>query len=678
MSDLNYEDSVSVLKGVGDSVKEKLSKIGIHTIGDLIENIPRSFDDYSRVTSISQVKPSKVTLKAHIVNVKSRYSKNGLPIVEAVARDASGQLHVTWFNQPYIKNTIKPDIEYFISGEFAQNYRYFSITNPKIEPVSSFPKHTARLVPLYGLTKGLQATTLRKLTAQALERTRISEVLPEWIVEELDLLPRQEAIKAIHFPQDLSVFEKAKSRLAFEELFVIMLASELNRQEYARLNSYAHKIKDSALKEFTSQLPFSLTQSQRIAAWKLLSLMKQAHPMNSLLQGDVGSGKTVVSLLVALNAIENQAQVALMAPTEILASQHMKTIESLLPAKYKNSIALLTGSLSKKDKEKVRAEVKSGEKYLIIGTHALLQDSVDFNNLQLVIVDEQHRFGVAQRKALQKKAKKMPHVLHMSATPIPRSIALTLYGELDVVDIEKKPSSRKPVHTHIISPDYRKKLYTKKVHEVIERGEQVFVVAPLIEDGESSNVLSVEKLSKDIKKYLPDARIAVVHGKLTADQKEAVMKEVKDAQVDILVATTVIEVGIDIPNATVMIVESADRFGLAQLHQLRGRVGRGEKESVCFLVPSTSAVSKRLAVMESEHNGYKLAEYDLDLRGPGAIYGTIQHGALDLRIANISDKKLIETSRETAKKFIAKGEKLVQYPKIHRSVEDIRAITNLN
>lgn len=681
MASANLTDTspVQYLHGVGESVATKLSKIGIETAGDLVENIPRSFDDYSRVVEISKVRPGKVTLKASIHNVKSRYSKNGLPITEAVARDGTGQLQLTWFSQPYIKNSIKPDTEYYISGEFAKNYRYFSIVNPKIELASAFPKHTARLVPNYRLTKGLSAHTMRKLIATALDSIDIKETLPAWIIEDLSLVSRDEALRAVHFPSDMNAFESAKKRLGFEELFSVMLASELNRKDFAEHNSFIHRVKERELKNFTDNLPFTLTDNQKIAAWKLLGMTTQDTPMNSLLQGDVGSGKTVVALLVAVNAIANGAQVALMAPTELLASQHYETIRNMLPLSLQRQTALLTGSLNTKDKKQTQDSIKSGEISLIVGTHALVQDKVAFKNLEFVIVDEQHRFGVNQRKALQNKADKMPHVLHMSATPIPRSIALTLYGELDVVTIKKKPSNRRPIKTSIISSDNRKDYYTKHVQTVIDRGEQVFVVAPLISDSEkSAQKYSVEKVSSELGRWLPDATIKVIHGKLSQEEKDEIMLEMKRGKVDVLIATTVIEVGIDIPNATLMVIENADSFGLAQLHQLRGRVGRGDKQSNCVLVSTSQDANQRLRALESETSGFKLAEYDLELRGPGAIYGSMQHGALDLRIAKISDTALIESAREQAKKFITMGEKLVKYQALDMRVASVRAITNLN
>lgn len=673
------DTSLRHLKGVGDVVWQRLQKLHLKTVNDLVENLPRGFEDFSRITKISQVRPGKVTIQASIHDVATRYSKNGLLIVEAVARDGSGQLQLTWFNQPYIKKTIKKETEYYISGEFAKNYRFFAITNPRIELVSRFPKHTARLVPLYRLTKGLSAHTLRNLIANALQTIKIQETLPEWVRNELELMPRDTALRTIHFPDDMTMFEQAKRRLAFEELFVIMLASELNRREFAKNNSFQHRIHDTVLRKFTNSLPYTLTDDQKIAAWKLLKKTTEDKPMNALLQGDVGSGKTVVSLLLAVNSLENGAQVAYMAPTELLAQQHYQTMKDLLPKGYKNNMVLLTGSLSTSEKKAAQESIITGDKTFIIGTHALIQEKAIYKNLQLVIVDEQHRFGVEQRKALQNKANKMPHVLHMSATPIPRSIALTLYGEVDIVSIKQKPSDRQTVSTKIISSDNRKELYQKRVLALIEDGEQVFVVTPLIEDSENlENKYSVEKVSKELGRWLPKARISVIHGKMKQQEKDAIMKKVKDGVVDLLIATTVIEVGIDIPNATMMVIENADSYGLAQLHQLRGRVGRGDKKSFCVLVSTENEATKRLQVMENEHSGFKLAEYDLELRGPGAIYGNMQHGALDLRIANISDRKLIETARAYANTFCEKGEKLIKYPTLDKHVSEIRSITNLN
>jgi ATP-dependent DNA helicase RecG len=673
------DDSITYIKGVGPAVAEKFRKLRIETVKDLVDYVPRRYDDFSHVMRVSQIRPGPVTLQVKIGAVKSRYSRKGLHMTEAMASDDTGSVKLVWFNQPYRAQSLKNDELYFVSGEFAQNYRYFAITNPACELVSSFPVNTARLVPQYRLTKGLGAAQIRKVMKSAILQYTAPETLPTWILEQEDLMPKFSALKEMHFPESLEALSNAKKRLGFEEVFELTLASELNKQVYKNEHSYEIPFQESLTKKFVSSLPFNLTNDQRKVAWAIFQDMSSGTPMNRLVEGDVGSGKTVVAVLSALGAMQAGFQIAFMAPTELLANQHAKSLQDLLQAVgYHEKLLLLTGSMSTKQKEVAYKAIKSGDAQLIVGTHALFQDKVVFNKLGLIIVDEQHRFGVEQRKKLQAKANEQPHVLSMTATPIPRSLALTLYGEMDVSIIAEMPPGRIPVHTEIHIPESREKLY-ENIGLEIEKGRQVFVVCPQIEEDEAGR-LSVKKIHDQLsKKWLKNYRIGLLHGKMKADEKDAVMQAFVSRELDVLVATTVIEVGVNVPNASVMVIEGADKFGLAQLHQLRGRVGRGTESSNCYLVLAENGEpSPRLRLLETENNGFVLAEYDLELRGPGAIYGTMQHGELDLRVAKLTDIKLISSAREAAKQFIEKGESLLKYPQLKARVDRLRTITNLN
>lgn len=671
---------VRTIRGVGDAVAKLLDKLGLHTVEDLVENVPREYIDYSHVSPIRDIAPGTVTIKARLHSIKGRYSKRGLHITEALASDETGSVRIMWFNQPYRAQSLKQDEMYYISGDFASSYKYLVINNPSCELVSDFPLHTARLVPKYRLTKGLTAHQLRRFTKNAFEQMTIIESLPQWLIKEQSLISRQEALFAMHFPDDLKKLEAAKRRIGFDELFEMVLASELNKREYAKVSTVSVPFNEEAVQNFVTSLPYKLTDHQRAAAWSILQDMTVGHPMNRLVEGDVGSGKTVVAAIAIVNVVAGGLQAALMAPTELLAAQHAQSLVSLLPPSLASKVVLLSGSMNQKQKTVAKAAINSGDAAIVIGTHALFQSDVAFHNLGLVIIDEQHRFGVEQRKKLQAKADTLPHVLHMTATPIPRSLMLTLYGEMEVSIIAEKPPGRSEITTKICQPESRQKLYQSVVRHV-QSGEQAFVVCPQIEEGEPSagRTLSVTAIHKQIAQWCKPLRVGLLHGKLKSDEKEQVMQDFVNKKYDILVSTTVIEVGVDVPNATIMIIEGADRFGLAQIHQLRGRVGRGNLPGWCFLVLSENkAANRRLRLLENESDGFKLAEYDLELRGPGAIYGTVQHGALDLRVAKITDVKLIATARKSAKAFIDRGENLLHYPWLHERVNRLRTITNLN
>lgn len=678
---MRLESPLTDVKGVGEQLAKKFAGINVTSINDLIDYFPRRYDDYSMVTPIRDMSPGPVTIQAVIKQVKGRYVRRGMHVTEAVASDETGSVKLVWFNQPYRESGTKKDQDYFISGEFALKAGRFSITSPSMELVSSFPVNTARIIPIYRETKGLKSAQIRKVLSKVIPMIRkLPETLPAWVIKEYSLMSRAEAVEMIHFPKSPEHLKTARKRLGFEEVFGLALAALLNKKELLLERAVAIDFNEQLAKDFVSHLPFKLTDDQRKVVWQIYKDMEKTQPMNRLVEGDVGSGKTVVAVMAAMMAMRQGFQVALMAPTELLARQHAESlVEMLTPLGYEHKVGLLVGGLSAGQKREMHARIKAGDVQLMVGTHALIQDKVDMHKLGLVIVDEQHRFGVEQRKALQAKAGHALHVLNMTATPIPRSLALTLYGELDISVIAAKPAGRKPIQTKIVSPNSRAQLY-ERIENELQAGRQMFVVCPLVSESDLLPVKSAEETFKELQKgAFKKYRIGLLHGKMKPDQKDAVMQQFAKHELDILVATTVIEVGVNVPNATVMLVENAERFGLAQVHQLRGRVGRSEHQGYCYLMMGDSnAPSRRLRALETSSDGFALAELDLEIRGPGAIYGTMQHGQLDLRVAKLTDTKLIAAARNSATKFLDQNDDLVQYKELYDRVQRLRAVTNLN
>jgi len=563
--------------------------------------------------------------------------------------------------------------------------------NPTVELVSDFPVNTARIVPIYRETKGLTSRQIRAALEQAMPAIRaLPDTLPVWLIKKQKLMSRAEALEMMHFPRDGAALERARDRLGFEEVFVLTLAALRNKYEMQLEQAPAVPFLESVAREFVSHLPFKLTDAQRATTWQIFQDIGKPQPMNRLVEGDVGSGKTVVAAMAAVMVLHHNHQVALMAPTELLARQHAETIQRLLtPLGYGDKIGLLVGGMKTAQKQAARDHIASGDIRFIVGTHALIQDSVDMTRLELVIIDEQHRFGVGQRGALQSKAGHMPHVLSLTATPIPRSLALTLYGELDISILGDKPAGRSEIITKIVSPNSRAQLYTE-VEAELAAGRQMFVVCPLISEsalafakdmpGLKTQPVSAEEMYERLsKKDFKHRRVGLLHGKMKPADKNDIMQQFVERKLDILVSTTVIEVGVDVPNASIMLIEGAERFGLAQIHQLRGRVGRGVDQGYCYLMTTESiAPSRRLRALERSTDGFKLAELDLELRGPGAIYGTLQHGDLDLRVASLTDSILIAKARAAAQEFIDRDEDLLQYKHLKTQVQHLSAVTNLN
>ena len=676
---MNISAPLGQVKGVGEKTGAEFAAAGIHTIYDLITFLPRAYEDFSHVTSIADIKPGKLTIKARCEKIATRPVRRGLRITTATLADDSGKLQAVWFNQPYRETQLKSGEEFFFSGEFEFNYNKYQLSNPSAEKVSEMPVQTDRILPTYRAVHGLKTTLVRKILNELRPlMTMVPETLPHSLVQSEKLVSHSDALLGMHFPETIEDIAKAKERIGFEELFALLLASQMNRIENAKLKGWHIPFDQAIVKSFVQNLPFELTGAQRIAAWDILQDFEKEIPMNRLLQGDVGSGKTVVAGLAARQAAHEGFQTAVMAPTEILASQHAETLNTLL-APFGVRVGLLTGSVKGKARAALYSAIANGEVDVVVGTHALIQSTVHFHRLGFVVIDEQHRFGVNQRQALLSKSKHMPHLLAMTATPIPRSLALTVYGELDVSVLNELPKGRKPIETKIWSPNSRTQLYAL-IEAQLAVGRQAYVICSLIDNNPDNELKSVQAEFKRLdQKEFKQRTVGLLHGKMKPAEKDAVMKRFATGEVDILVSTTVVEVGVDVPNATVILIEDADRFGLAQLHQLRGRVGRSVHQSYCYLMVSTSkSPSQRLKEVEKSNDGFYLAEVDLRLRGPGEIYGRAQHGELNLQVASLADTKLIARAQKAAKAFVTTGADLLQYKQLRTDVEHYQRLTILN
>lgn len=677
---MNISYPLSEIKGVGDKTDEALRRAGLKTIGDLIEYLPRTYDDYENQVSITQLQPGKVSILARCEKIETKMVRRGLKLTTATLADDSGKVQAVWFNQPYRITQLQSGEQFMFSGDFEFNYNRYQLTNPSVEKFKGeIAAEGEAIVPIYRSVKGVKQQIFRKLIAGVRPIiTMLPETLPEDLLKRQKLLNRSDALIKMHFPMDKSDVAVAKERLAFEELFQLLLASQLNKQQNSKLEGWEIKFDQVAVKQFVEQLPFPLTNAQRRAAWQVIKDFESSTPMNRLLQGDVGSGKTVVAGLAARQASVAGFQSAFMAPTEILASQHGETLRSLLQP-FGIEVALLTGSVKGQARKALLERIENGEIGVVVGTHALIQKPVTFHKLGFVVIDEQHRFGVKQRQDLLDKSERMPHLLAMTATPIPRSLALTLYGELDVSVLDEMPAGRKQIKTKIWAPTNTQVLY-ESIDKEIEKGRQAYIICSLIDDNPENDVKSVEAEYRKLRSTIFKHRnVGLLHGKMSSAEKDEVMTKFANGDVDILVSTTVVEVGVNVPNATVMLIENAERFGLSQLHQLRGRVGRSVHQSFCYLVlGDNSKPSQRLKEIEKSGDGFYLAEVDLELRGPGEIYGKAQHGALNLRVASLGDTKLIARAQVEAKRFIESGQDLVQYKQLAESVSKYQRLTTLN
>ena len=675
---MNLADPVETLKGIGPKTAEILKKAGIKTARDFFYNLPRDYENYQAATTIAEMRPGKVVVKGKIEKLTSRRARNrNLSIIEGYIKDETGAVRVVWFNQSYRMRQFAPDKEYVFSGTYELKNGRFQLTSPSSALYTDVDPRSG-LTPIYVAHGGVKSNDFKRLINGS--RDKFAEIP--------DLLPsvpkgtRKESLFRVHFPTSEKIITAAREYLAYEELFELILASKLNRRENEKLKANPVKFEADKIRKLVGSLPFKLTNAQRRAAWEIFKDMEKNRPMNRLLQGDVGSGKTMVAALAAYEAVNGGAQVAILAPTAILATQHYEGIGPLLGSLGVKT-TLLTGAT--KNKPTLKKQILSGEINVIIGTHALLTDDTEFKNLGLVVIDEQHRFGVEQRQKLALKSPSgvAPHLLAMTATPIPRSLQLTIFGDLDVSILDEMPKGRQPIETKILPEiEISDNLYPKII-KTIEAGQQVYWICKAIEDnnlGEvKSDITSVKSRFKKLQNEFPKLKIEFLHGKMKPAEKDEVMERFSEGKIDILVSTTVVEVGVDVPNASLMIIENAEGYGLAQLHQLRGRVGRGSVKSYCFLLTSGDArPSRRLYELEKSTDGFHLAEVDLKLRGPGEIYGALQHGALDLRIASLSDTKLIARARVDTDKFLQLGENMLEYEELMAGISKYQQITTLN
>ncbi len=684
---MNLTTSLASIKGVGPKTAEQLAAARLFTVGDLITFLPRRHEDFSEIIDIASIHPGKRTIKARCETVSVKRVRRGMTVTTAVLSDGSGKLKAVWFNQPYRATQLKDtEEEFYVSGDFEFNYNRYQLTNPGVEKVKDMPVQTDRVLPIYPAIKGLKSQVVRKILYELRPFiTMLPERLPSQVVKAQKLVSYSDALLGLHFPKISNDIEQAKARLAFDELFELILASRLNKQDNASLQSAPIPFDKQGVKQFVTQLPFQLTTAQRIAAWEIIQDLERSIPMNRLLQGDVGSGKTVVAGIAALSSAQAGFQTALMAPTEILARQHAATLAGLLEP-FGVTVGLLIGAVKGKARQQLYEQIAAGSVGVIVGTHALIQDALQFHNLGLAIIDEQHRFGVVQRNRLLAKVNQQdagvslaPHLLSMTATPIPRSLQLTVFGELDVSVLNERPKNRLPIKTKIVSPISAKNVYGA-IDAEIARGRQAYVICSLIDETPTADKKSVEAEYKKLKNSVFGHRsIGLLHGRMKPDEKDKVMSDFKNGTYDILVSTTVVEVGVDVPNASVIMIENADQFGLAQLHQLRGRVGRGAHQSYCYLMMSdTKAPSARLRELEKSNDGFYLAQVDLELRGPGEIYGRAQHGELNLQIASLADTKLIAQTQKAVEGFIESGISLLDYKELAREVNKYRRLTTLN
>ncbi|TME58227.1 MAG: ATP-dependent DNA helicase RecG [Chloroflexi bacterium] len=676
------DDPVTVLTGVSDKTEARLARLGITTIRDLLLFFPRRYEDFSTITPIAFVRPGvKTTVRGRIYDIGAHQTKyKRMALTEAILGDDSGRLRVVWFNQPWLARSLHKGDEIFVAGEADLNGGLV-MKNPDHEKVSLRPQNVARLVPIYRETEGLTSKWLRPKVQSVLPLAdQLDEFLPAELLPRRSFMARDEAVRQVHYPASAAQLDRAKERLAFEEMFVLQVAAQMAKRARKALTAQPVRFDDSTARGFVNSLPFKLTNAQRVAAWQILQDLARQQPMNRLLEGDVGSGKTVVAAMAMHHAAHAGFQSVLLAPTEILARQHADVVQSLLEP-FQIDVGLLVGSTPASARKPMMASLAEGQLPVLVGTHALIEEGVQFRDLALTVVDEQHRFGVGQRLAVRQKGERIPHFLSMTATPIPRTLGLTLFGDLDISILDEMPPGRRPVKTGLVPPEKRADAYDF-IRKQVNAGRQVFVICPLIQESDKLGVRSatqeLEKLQHDVFPELA-SRIALLHGRLKSAEKEAIMSSFQRGQVAILVSTSVVEVGIDIPNATVMMIEGADRFGLAQLHQFRGRVGRGSEESWCLLFTDAEDPQslKRLQAVVTNKSGFDLAEIDLELRGWGDLAGYRQHGK-DFKMASLLDAALISDAQTEAVRLLDRDPTLGGEPALRRQLSAYRQVFALD
>jgi ATP-dependent DNA helicase RecG len=650
-----------------------LKSMGLNTVEDLLLHYPFRYEDKSRITAVNMFNLKELNNSIGMLSaIKNETTKFGKKIQRATFTDQEGgTIGCIWFNQPYLAHQWSSPTQVMISGKVKYSNGRMSFQAPTIEKANKTQLHTGSIVPIYHETEGISSKWLReKLRSVIHHAQNFEDVLPEKLRKEMDFPKKSQAIAAVHFPENSEQLEKAKQMLAFEELFILQLGALQQKKKWADQDGAVALVLDAELiKSFQTSLPFQLTDAQKICLYQILKDSEKTQPMLRLLQGDVGSGKTIVAAMAMLPFLKAGYQCVVMSPTEILAKQHFSTLRKFLSG---YSTELLIGSLSKKMKNEAHDRISNNEVKLIIGTHALIQEAVSIPKLAFGVIDEQHRFGVTQRAELVKKSEgPIPHLLMMSATPIPRTLALTIYGDQELSIIDQMPPGRKPIITKVVHPKARRQA-NLFIDDQIEKGRQVFVICPLIEESEKLESKSVLQEYERLQQYdFPHRKIMYLHGKMKTAEKDKIMEDFKDKKYDILVSTSVIEVGIDIPNASIMVIEGAERFGLSQLHQFRGRVGRNDMQSYCFLYTTKQEQSSslRLKAMSEYTDGFKLAEIDLDIRGPGEVYGLRQSGLPDLKMASIMDGRTIALAREKAQELIDEDEMLTKFPMLQALVE---------
>jgi len=674
---------VNQIKGVGPKTQQILGKSGLFTIRDLLYYLPRTYENYTETTKLAEIQPGKVIIKGRISELKtSRTRRKNLTITEGVIRDQTDAIRVVWFNQPYRAKQFDESKEYYFTGNYDLSHGRYQLTSPKAELAGDVEKQLSKnckFRPVYPSRSTIKSETFKKIIDNL--RPNFSSIP--------DLLPnykhgaRAEALFRAHFAENDTDVKMAREYLAYEELFELILAANLNKRDNQKLRAPFIPFVPDDIKKLVESLKFKLTNAQRLATFEILKDFEKESPMNRLLQGDVGSGKTVVAAIAAYSAFKADQQIALLAPTAILASQHAETLAEILEP-FGVKVALLTGAT--KHKDALKEKIKSGEVKLVVGTHAILTDDTQFKSLGLCIIDEQHRFGVNQRQRLLEKTVKTtglaPHLLMMTATPIPRSLQLTVFGDLDISILNELPKGRQPITTKIIQEvNFVDELYPT-VREYLAKKQQVYWICRAIEDNPQEETTSVKKQCKKLQGIFKNSKVAFLHGRMKPVEKDAIMNEFAEGKIDILVSTTVVEVGVNVPNANLMVIMNADEYGLAQLHQLRGRVGRGGEKATCFLASSEEQPSRRLKELEKSTDGFYLAEVDLQLRGPGEIYGSLQHGALNFQFASISDTKLIAAASKSAKQIaevFSKDPKWPEkYPELANCIKQYQQLTTLN
>lgn len=700
----NFNTLVSEIAGIGEKIAKKLELLGIQTAGDLLYHFPHRYEDFSVFKKISDLSLGEiVTTVGQIEKIKtSRTWKKRMSLTECFINDGNGSVKIVWFNFPGPLRFLAVGKYLQISGKVSlsrKNEIYFQHPNFQLLNKSQFESgefsnqtgstaSTGNLIPVYPETKGINSYLLRRLIKKLLAQITIEEFIPSDIIKSQKLIKLEKALSQIHFPRLLSEAELAKKRFAFEKMFLIQIKAIQTKKNWESHSAVSIEFDEKFIKNFVNALPFYLTGAQKKSAWQIIKDLEKNSPMNRLLEGDVGSGKTVVAVMAILSVISKGYQAVLLAPTEVLAIQHFQSITKMLE-NYNFNKALLTASYKLLNGKKITAKkmaekISADEINFVIGTHAILQDKIRFKKLALVIIDEQHRFGVNQRAYLQQKTlnlndglpSKIPHLLTMTATPIPRTLSLAIFGNLDLSIIDEFPKGRKEIITKAIADQGREQIY-QFIRQKIKSGRQAFVICPLVE--ESSKISEVKAATEEQKrlqeKIFTDCRLGLLHGKMKSQDKEAVMKDFKNKKFDILVSTSVVEVGIDIPNAVIMLIEGAERFGLSQLHQFRGRVGRSEHQSYCFLLtsPNVPNATRRLRAMEKTNDGFKISQEDLKLRGPGQFLGTMQSGIADVAMESLSDVKIIEASRLEAQRVLAFDPELKKFPLLKLQTEKLNS-----